>query len=343
MIPLERAREVALSLVATLGTEVLPLQQARGRFVAQPLLVSRPIPAVDSSAMDGWALRSEESAAATRDQPALFRVRGEAAAGAPQVPELGRGEAVRIFTGALLPAGADAVLRLESGVEVAGELRAFIPARPGDHIRRAGEELPLGAVGLPARSLLDAYGLAVAASLGYAKVEVARPPRVGVITVGDELVRIGRAALPHQVYDSNGVLVAALCVELGVSVTYQTHAADDDGPIRAALEEALEETDLVVTCGGASVGDHDRVKHVLREMGGKLHVDGVLLKPGKPLGVAAVRGKPVVVLPGNPGAAAVGFDQLARPMLLRAQGVTEVRRRLPVRLDAPRHKQAGLE
>ena len=146
-----------------------------------------------------------------------------------------------------------------------------------------------------------------------------------------------------RIHDSNGALLSALAAEVNAIPVLQARAPDDDGRIRAALEGALEAADLVVTCGGASVGDRDRVKPVLRAMGGELHVDGVLLKPGKPLGLAAVRGKPVVVLPGNPGAAAVGFDQVARPMLLRMQGVTEVRRRMPVRLDAPRRKQAGLE
>ncbi|HEY8207758.1 MAG TPA: gephyrin-like molybdotransferase Glp [Myxococcaceae bacterium] len=355
MIPLERAREIALSLVAPLGTEVLPLPQARGRFLARPLQATRPLPPFDSAAMDGWALRAEETAGATRDRPARLRVRAVSAAGAPAGPPLGPGEAVRIFTGAVVPAGADAVLRQEAGAEEGEELRAFAAARVGEHVRRAGEEVAVGEVALAAPCPLDAYALGVAASLGLAEVEVARAPRVAVVTVGDELVPMGSSALPYQIHDSNGALLAALAAELNAipvlpvrgaaeaSAVLHTHAPDEDARIRAVLEEALEAADLVVTCGGASVGDRDRVKPVLRAMGGELRVDGVLLKPGKPLGVAVARGKPVVVLPGNPGAAAVGFDQVARPMLLRMQGVAEIRRRIPVRLDAPRKKQAGLE
>jgi molybdopterin molybdotransferase len=410
MIPLERAREIALSLVAPLGTEVLRLAQARGRFLARSLRAPRPLPPLDAAAMDGWALRAEETVGATRDRPARLKVRSVSAAGAAPGPSLGPGEAARIFTGAVVPEGANAVLRLEAGEEEAGELRAFATARVGEHVRRAGEELAEGAVALEAPWPLDAYALGVAASLGMAEVVVARAPMVAVITVGDELVPMGGPALSHQIHDSNGVLLAALAADVnarivapangpgversvaaepralhaapilfgtapfsgaapphalargsigapegaptttthlhdpdGAAPTSHFHAPDDDAKLRAALEAALDAADVVITCGGASVGDRDRVKPVLRSMGGTLPVDGVLLKPGKPLGVAVVGGKPVVVLPGNPGAAAVGFDQVARPMLLRMQGATELRRRVTARLDGPRRKQAGLE
>lgn len=343
MVPLERAQALALSLVAPLGTETLPLHQARGRFVAEALAAPRPMPPCDNSAMDGWAVRAEETRSATRDRPVTLRVVGVIPAGAPPEVVVGPGQAARIFTGAMLPEGANAVLRQEAAEDSGGTVRAFAEVRPGEHVRRAGEELGEGQVGLAARVPLDPYALWVAAALGHAHVTVARVPKAAVITVGDELIRVGREALPHQVYDSNGVLIASLCATLGVEVAFQVHAADDDVTIRTALEEALDMADLVVTSGGASVGDRDRVKHVIRSMGGTLHVDGVAVKPGKPLGVAELGGKPVVVLPGNPGAMALGFDQIARPMLLRAQGVREVRRRVPCRLHAAQHKQAGLE
>lgn len=344
MIPLERARELALALVPTLPARTVALAQAHRRFLAEPLVVTRPVPPGDSSAMDGWAIRSQDTRGAGPDRPVALRRVGVAVAGALPLSAVGPGETIRIFTGAPIPPGADAVVRQEEAEELpGGEIQVRAPAGPGQHVRREGEELEQGAVALPARTRLDAFALGVAASLGRVDLLVSAQPRVAVITVGDELIRPGRPALPFQVYDSSGTMLATRAAELGAAIASQMHAADDDAPIRAELEMALDVADLVVTCGGASVGDRDRVKHVLAAMGARFEVDGLLLKPGKPAAVASVLDKPVLVLPGNPGAAAVAFDQLGRPMLHRFQGVREVRRRIAVRLDAPRRKQAAVE
>lgn len=343
MIPLERARELALALVSPLPARQVGLDQAHDRFLTEPLVAPRPLPPVDNAAMDGWAVRAQDTRGATRARPAALREVGTAVAGELPDQEVGAGEAIRIFTGAPLPPGADAVVRQEEAAEAKGEIRVFAEARPWLHVRRTGEELVEGAVALPARTRLDAYALGVAASLGRIDLMISGLPRVAVITVGDELIRPGRPALPHQIHDSSGTMLTARAAELGAEIASQMHAADDDAPIRAELEMALDNSDLVVTCGGASVGARDRVKQVLAAMGARFVVDGVLLKPGKPAAVAAVRDRPVLVLPGNSGAAVVAFDQLGRPMIHRLQGVRELRRRIAVRLDSTRHKPAELE
>jgi molybdopterin molybdotransferase len=165
---------------------------------------------------------------------------------------------------------------------------------------------------------------------------------VAVLATGDELIPPGVPALPHQVYESNLVLLSSLAREAGAEVVATERARDDDAELRAAITRGAQGRDLLITTGGASVGDKDRVKRVLLELGARFFVDGVALKPGKPVAVARLGETAVLVLPGNPGAATVAFDQLGRPMLLALQGVREERRRLRVRINEGRHKQAGL-
>jgi molybdopterin molybdotransferase len=195
---------------------------------------------------------------------------------------------------------------------------------------------------LRAGQRLDASSLGVLAALGQTQVRVRPPPRVAVLATGDELVPAGSPALPHQVYESNLVLVAALAREAGAQVGALERARDDEALLRAAVQRLAPDAEVLITTGGASVGERDRVKRVLSGLGASFLVDGVALKPGKPVAVARLGATAVVVLPGTPGAATVAFDQFARPLLLRAQGVHEERQRLRVQLDGERHKQAGL-
>ena len=344
MIPLEQARARALACAVPLAPEALPLTLAWGRYLAEPIRATRALPGCDNSAMDGYALRWEETRGATRDHPVHLRVVGTCAAGALPGFSLAPGEAARIFTGAPLPDGADAVLRQEAArVEPDGRVAVFVAAREGEHVRRRGEELGEGAPLFAPGLHLDGAALGVLASLGLAHVQVRPAPRVALLTVGDELLAAGTPALAHQVYDSNTALLAGLCLEAGARVVHTGRASDELPSIARALEAARAAgVDLLVTSGGASVGDRDRVKAVLSEQGARLEVDGVALKPGKPVGLARWGPLPVLVLPGNPGAATVAFDQLGRPLLLALQGVREQRRRVQVRLEEARHKQGGL-
>ncbi|MHB8873400.1 MAG: molybdopterin molybdotransferase MoeA [Myxococcaceae bacterium] len=343
MISLSEARTACVGAVSPLPIVRVPLLQALGRFLAEPVVATRSLPGCDNSAMDGFAVRAAETRGATRDAPARFRVVGVLYAGmAAPDRALGPGEAYRIFTGAPVPAGADTVVRQEAGREVGERAFLFVTAEPGENVRRRGEEFVLGQPMLPAGLRVDSALTGVLASLGQVDLAARPRPRVGVLTLGDELVALGERALPHQVYESNGTLLAAMVAEAGAEVVALRKARDHDEEIRAELERLLSAADLVVTSGGASVGDKDRSKQVLKSMGGVLTFDGVAIKPGKPAGLAQVSGVPVVVLPGNPGAAMVGFDQFARPMLLALQGALEERRRVRARLDLAKSKQPGL-
>ncbi len=234
------------------------------------------------------------------------------------------------------------MLRQEAARREGDELLAFVEVEPGANIRRRAEEISAGAPLFIRGQRLDPYALGVLASMGIAEVAIHPPPRVAVITIGDELVQPAHVAADHQTYDSNSVLLSALLAELGVPLVSIVQVADEDGAIHSALQRAVAAADLVVTCGGASVGDRDRIKSVLVADGGALDFDALAMKPGKPAGLGVLEGRPVLILPGNPGAAAVAFDQLVRPALLRYQGAVEERVRVPVRLASGQRKQAGL-
>jgi molybdopterin molybdotransferase len=292
--------------------------------------------------MDGYALRSAETRGANRDRPARFRLGESIFAGTRPSQPVAPGTAARIFTGAPIPEGADCVVRQEAAAAMADELRVFIEAEAGSNIRRRGEEMEEGQWVLEAGQPLSAFALGVLAAQGQSRVRARPSPRVIVLTTGDELVSAGGRVAQHQTYDSNSPLLAALCAEAGATVMGTERQADREDALRSALDRMLARADLVVTSGGASVGERDCVKRALTAMGAAWSINGVALKPGKPAGLAWLDEKPVAVLPGSPGAAVVAFDQLVRPILLALQGVVEERQRCTVRLDAAKHKQAGL-
>ncbi|WIG94006.1 gephyrin-like molybdotransferase Glp [Myxococcus sp. SDU36] len=344
LMPLDSARLAALDAIAPAAPERVPLLDAQGRFLAAPVTASRSLPGCDNSAMDGWAVRAEETQGASRARPARLRVTSTVFAGALPSTPLQPGEAARVFTGAPLPAGADAVVRQEAAraTEDGACVDVFITVPPGNDLRRAGEEVLAGTPLFDAGQRVGAAVLGVLASMGATDVWVRPAPRVAVLATGDELVPPGTPALPHQVYESNLVLVAALAREAGAEVRQLARARDDERALRDALTRLAPQVDVLITTGGASVGDKDLVKRVLAALGARFFVDGVALKPGKPVAVARLGDTAVVVLPGNPGAATVAFDQLARPLLLKHQGVLETRRRVRAHLSEARHKQAGL-
>jgi molybdopterin molybdotransferase len=343
LTPLIPSRQAALGAITPARPEPVPLLLAHGRFLATAVSASRSLPGCDNSAMDGWAVRAVETLGATRDRPARLRIVDTVYAGALPSRVLQPGEAARVFTGAPIPSGADAVVRQEAARDEGdGFVSLFITVSPGHDIRRTGEEVLAGTPLFPAGQRVDANVLGVLASMGAATALVRRAPRVAVLATGDELVAPGRPALSHQVYESNLSLIAALALEAGAELVGTERARDDVAELRTAFTKLAAQVDVLFTTGGASVGDKDHVKRVLTGMGAHFLVDGVALKPGKPVAVARLGDTAVVVLPGNPGAATVSFDQFGRPLLLRFQGVSEERRRLRARLSEGRHKQAGL-
>lgn len=326
------ALELARDLAPRPAPEWVPLSELAGRRLAAAVVAQRDVPSADTSAMDGWALRAAEAG-----RP--LRVVGESSAG--HVPEraLAPGEACRISTGALLPAGADAVLRREDGRR-AGDRRvvAMRPLWPGADVRPRGDDLRAGRELIPAESVLAAHEVQVVAAAGHVGAFCRRRPRVAFATTGDELVAPGGAPAPGRAVESNLVGLVAQAAAAGAVACASAHVPDRGPATVAALEDLLESApDLLVTVGGISVGAHDHVGPSLEAIGARWALRGVAMRPGHPVGVA-VRGPAVILaLPGNPAAAAVAFHLLGRA-LLGVRDDWSLRARLAV--SHPRHPRA---
>ncbi len=317
LTPAEALARILASVadVAPLKAERLPLAEAGGRVLAEDLRAPRALPPFAASTMDGYALR-----AADADRPgAALPVAMEVAAGHPAGRPLPRGTCARIFTGAPLPRGADAV-EMQEEVEREGEIATFRrAAQKGRFVRPVGDDVQRGAVALAAGALLDPGAIGLCASLGRARVAVHRRPRVAILPTGDELVPLGRRPGAGQIVESNSHALAAAVAEAGGLPTILPAAADEAGALRRALRRARG-FDALVTCGGVSVGERDLVKAALAEAGAALDFWKVAVRPGKPLAFGRLGRTLVFGLPGNPASALVTFEVFARPALRALAG-----------------------
>jgi len=333
-LPLEEAQARLLALAEPLSIEHADVAGAIGRYLAAPLIARRTQPGADLSAMDGYAV-------AEGDMSGPWRVVGESAAGHPFAGAISAGEAVRIATGAVMPCGADAVI-LQEDIKRDGEAIEMIgepPSPPGKHIRRCGMDFRNGDEILPEGAHIGAAQAALAVASGYRLLPVRRMPRVAVIDSGDELAEDVEHCAPHQVPASNGIMLAAMTAGLPCRVERLGPVADEMATTVAALEHAAD-FDVVVTSGGASVGDHDLIRPALERMGGTLDFWRVSIKPGKPLLVATreqPRGRQIVLgLPGNPVSANVTAYLFLLPLLRRLLGaVTPLPQPFRARLATP--------
>ncbi len=334
LLPFEAARDQLLAAVRPVAEwEEVALAAARNRVLAEPILSPIAIPERDTAAMDGYAVRAAEVATAGVTLPVSQRI----PAGSVGVP-LEPGTAARIFTGAPLPAGADAVVMQEL-TEAHGDRVTFLqPAKRGDAVRRAGSEVAKGAVVLPAGVRLRPQEIAMAASVGYARLPVRRRVRVALLATGSELVNPGEPLPPGGVYNSNRYQLLALLEALGCLVSDLGAIPDTREATCSALERAAESADLILSTGGVSVGEEDHVKPAVERLGG-LDLWRLRIKPGKPLAFGRVGAAHFVGLPGNPVSSFVTFLLLVRPLLLRLMGVEEVLPKvieLPAAFDWPR-------
>lgn len=305
----------------------IDLENALGRVLAEDVYAPLDLPLWDNSAMDGYALRSADSG----PSGARLKIAGCIAAGDAAEAELHAGEAVRIFTGAPLPPGADSVIAQED-CRVEGDWLQVPPVDLGSHVRRRGEELGEGDALLSAGKTLRAQDIGLLASVGLDRVAVYRPLRVCLLSSGDELREPGERLAPGQIYNANRFSIGALLRGWGIEVHDHGVLADTLAASRDALSLAASEWDVLITSGGVSVGDRDYLKQAIRELG-ELHLWKLKMQPGKPLAFGSISGKPWIGLPGNPAAALVTALVVARPFLWRAQGRSTVDT-LPVTLPA---------
>jgi len=307
----EAARARMLAWAVALPAETVALADAVGRALAEDVHAIRDQPPYPASAMDGWAL-------AAADAPGRLRIVGESAAGHPFEAALARGEAVRIFTGAALPSGADTVV-IQEMARREGDV-VEVPATPrGAYVRPVGCDFRAAERLLAKGERLDAWRLSLAAAGGRGDLAVARRPRVSFLSTGEEIINPGAAPGPYQIFDAATVALVALARQWGAAATRLRPVGDDLAATAQAVRAA--DCDLIVTVGGASVGDHDLVKPALAGLGLELAVEGVNVRPGKPTWFGRLAdGRRVLGLPGNPASALVCAELFLRPLLAAMQG-----------------------
>jgi molybdopterin molybdotransferase len=323
------ARDQVLGAMVPLPAGEVALGDATGRYLAALVRARVSSPPESCSAMDGYAVRSEEAVAG-----AALRVVATVFAGDSPARAVGVGEAARIFTGAPIPAGADAVVMQELVEAGEGAVVLGRAVRPGENVRRAGEDLEAGEAALEEGTRLGARQLALLAAVGVERVPVRRRPRVAVFSTGEEIAS-------GRVPDSNGPAVAGILRAAGAEVQGRV-VGDRLEDLALAIEEALGACDAVVTIGGVSVGDRDHVAAALERLGAERRLHGVPMKPGKPFLFALARGKPVFGLPGSPSACLVALEVFVRPALLALAGAARpFRRRLRATLAEGAAGKAG--
>ncbi len=313
--------------IKVIDAENVMLEDALGRVLAEDVVAPIDIPSFDRAAMDGYAVRSSDVRGASPNNPVILKIIGEASAGKAFKGRLGKGETVRISTGAPMPEGADAVVMLEYAEEKDGYVEVIKEVVPGENVSEKGEDVRAGEVVLEEGTILEPQDLAILASLGIKKVKVRRRPRVFVMACGNELVDLVHAQLPlppGKIVETNRLMIMSSLKKIGAEPIDGGIVGDDISEIMAAISSGLKIADAVVISGGTSVGKGDVVPDAILSLGGKIIVHGVAISPGKPVALCEVKGKPVICLPGYPVAAFIGFLLFVRPLidkLLRIRGI----------------------
>ena len=330
MLTAAEAERLIFTLVAPVqGVDTVPLADCLGRVLAEPVCSDLDFPHWDNSAMDGYAVRAVDVA----QVPATLQVVEEIPAGTRPKVEIEKGQAARILTGAMMPAGADSVVMQEETEQVQGGEQVKILAAPkvGSFVRSRGSFYQAGAELLRARRAISPAEIALLAAAQQTQVKAYRRPRVAIISTGSELVEPDRPLEPGQIVDSNQYALAALVAQTGAVPVSLGIVTDEREAVKAAIERALSQADMVLSSGGVSVGDYDYVDAVLEELGATLHIRSVAVKPGKPLTVAdfdstrpsAIARQIYFGLPGNPASAMVGFWRFVAPAIQQLSGIEE--------------------
>jgi molybdopterin molybdotransferase len=315
LITFEEAQRLILEHVSPLPAEPAPVADAYGRVAAEDVPSPVNLPPFDSSAMDGFAVRAQDTPGSL---PVVFHV----AAGSPAPRPLGRGEAMGIGTGGALPAGADAVIPIEYVVHRDNNVEIAETVASGANVRPVGGDLRQDEVVVSAGTMLGPAQVGALAAAGVAQVACARRPRAAVLATGSELRAPGEPLRPGQIYEANGPILDAQLRSAGAEVERLPPVADDEDAHREAIARGLE-ADVLLTTGGVSVGVHDLVRQVESELGVREVFWGVSVKPGKPISFGVREGRLVFGLPGNPVSALVGFELFVRPAVLALQGAAQ--------------------
>jgi molybdenum cofactor synthesis domain-containing protein len=325
MLRIEDALDIILQRIPTLDEEEVRLAQAVGRVLRRDCVSDLDLPPFDRARMDGYAMRAADTERAAPGRPVRLRAIGEAAAGRAFDGYVNVGEAVKIMTGAPVPAGADAVEKIEVIRALdEGLIEIEAPVNQGQFITHRGVEAKMGDVMVKCGERITPSVAAALASFGAARVRVSRKPRLALISTGTELVEVEERPGPSQIRNSNTYSLAGYAEAAGAEITSAGVVRDDFDATRAAIDEALATSDVLMLSGGVSMGDYDLVKPALVDMGAEILVEKVAMHPGKPTVFARLGEKIVFGLPGNPVSVAVSFHLFARPALLKMQGASDV-------------------
>jgi molybdopterin molybdotransferase len=323
MISVEKALQTILARFYPLPLEKLNILAAQSRVIGEDIIAGRNIPPADNSAMDGYAVRHTDTANAAAENPVILKIIEDIPAGKVPRKKLNKGEAARIMTGAIIPCGADAVIRQEDTRKNGQNVSIFVSAEKGRDIRFAGEDVKKGDLVIPRGTLLRPAQTGMLASLGHSLVSVYRRPHVAIMATGDELVNIHKDPPAGKIINSNSYALAAQVLACGGVPIMMGITRDKKSALLKKFEKALS-ADLIISSGGVSVGDFDFVKDVMGEMGNSMHFWQVAMRPGKPLAFGAIESVPLFGLPGNPVSVMVSFEQFVRPCLLKMQGHTKL-------------------
>ncbi len=324
MVTFEEAQKIVLDSVRVLDTVEMPILDTLGLVAAEDVTSTERIPPFDNSAMDGYALRADDTSGASEKSPVELNVLMDLPAGRHTEKAVGPGQAIRIMTGAPVPPGADTVVQVELTEKVAdGRVRILKEHEKGWNIRLAGEDIADGQTVMRAGEELTPAKIGLLASVGRAVIKVVRRPIVAILATGDELLDADEPPAPGKIRSSNSYTLVSQTRACGAEAKYLGIARDTIDDVRAHLKEGLS-ADMIVSSGGVSVGDYDYVKDVLEELGVELKFTKVAIKPGKPTVFGLAGDKPVFGLPGNPVSSMVSFEEFVRPALLKMMG----RRRL---------------
>lgn len=342
MISVDEALERILGSVSPLGLERVSVLDALGRVVGEDVYSGRDIPPCANSAMDGYALRASDTKGAGPESPVRLLVVDEIPAGSLPKAAIGPGQAARIMTGAPLPEGADAVVRVEDTRREDPTVAILAEARPGQDIRQAGEDVSRGEKVVGRGEVVRPATVGMLASLGRSFVLVHQRPQVAIVATGDELVEIDETPPPGKIVSSNTYSLAAQVKDCG-GLPIIVGIARDNRRDLVEKFQAARRADLVISSGGVSVGDYDLVKDIMQEVGNSMQFWRVAMRPGRPLAFGMLDDVPLVGLPGNPVSAMVSFEQFVRPALLKMQGHGRLFRRTVEATLAERvKKKAGL-
>ena len=331
LISVAEALRKMLTAFSTLGAEEAEPFHAYGRVLAEPITANHDFPYFDNSTMDGFAVRHADTASASRVTPVVLDVISDLPAGSVTPLAVGAGQAIRIMTGAPMPAGADGVIPVEGtgvsqsrpGYPAPNTVKIYRAIRPGENTRLKGQDIKAGEVVLEANRRLRAQDVSLIAMLGISRVSVNRQPVIAILSTGDELISLGAEWSAGKIYESNTTLIAALIEKYGGKPVVLGIAPDRPEAVKEHLDLAIDhQVDLIISTAGVSVGEYDYVRSVV-ERYGSLEFWRVNMRPGKPLAFGSYRGSPFVGLPGNPVSAFVGFEVFVRPAIYKMLGLNE--------------------